>query len=149
MVRGPDCCRVLLKVGNVGLWTIGGQGDDTDDADDNGAAVTGADAVFQFKPHTGSVPRLMFDPTDGNKLISTSYDGTVRRMDVEKGAFEQVKWLVLCCTLPFCLCAFEHHDNVLPSSFVANATVGAMGYCLRGANEGCLRMETWRNVSRF
>ncbi|CAN0535197.1 unnamed protein product, partial [Scytosiphon promiscuus] len=44
-----------------------------------------------FKPHTGSVPRLMFDPTDGNKLISTSYDGTVRRMDVEKGAFEQVK----------------------------------------------------------
>eukprot|EP00752_Nemacystus_decipiens_P008121 g7261.t1 len=25
-----------------------------------------------------------------NKLISTSYDGIVRRMDVEKGAFEQV-----------------------------------------------------------
>ena len=91
----------------MGLWTIGEQGDESDDHGDKDAAATGADAVFQFKPHTGSVPRLVFDPTDGNKLISLSYDGTVRRMDVEKGAFEQVKWLVLCC---------EHHDNLLLSS---------------------------------
>lgn len=80
---------MLFKVGNVGLWTIGGQG--SGDEDNKGGATAGADSVFQFKPHTGSVPRLVFDPTDGNKLISTSYDGTVRRMDVEKGAFEQVK----------------------------------------------------------
>ena len=91
MIHGPHCCRVLVKVGNVGLWTIGGQGNDADDNDNEAAAVADADAVFQFKPHTDSVPRLIFDPTDGNKLISTSYDGTVRRMDVEKGAFEQVK----------------------------------------------------------
>lgn len=82
---------MVFKVGNVGLWTIGGQGNGDDD--NKGAATAGADAVFQFKPHTGSVARLVFDPTDGNKLISTSYDGTVRRMDVEKGAFEQVKFL--------------------------------------------------------
>lgn len=62
----------------MGLWTVNGEED------------TGTDGAFQFKPHTGSVPRLTFDPLDGNKLISTSYDGTVRRMDVEKGAFEEV-----------------------------------------------------------
>lgn len=77
-------------MGNIGLWTIGGgddEGNNTDHNDnDNGNSNSG---VFQFKPHTGSVPRLAFDPLDGNKLISTSYDGTVRRMDVEKGAFEQ------------------------------------------------------------
>lgn len=76
----------FLQVGNVGLWTVDENNDD--DA---------ADGVFQFKPHTGAVPRLNFDPMDSNKLISTSYDGTVRRMDVEKGAFEQVsKDQVLC-----------------------------------------------------
>lgn len=63
----------------MGLWTVDENNDD--DA---------TDGVFQFRPHTGPVPRLKFDPVDSNKLISTSYDGTVRRMDVEKGAFEQV-----------------------------------------------------------
>eukprot|EP00903_Cladosiphon_okamuranus_P012115 g11367.t1 len=79
----PNEEKLLLavgdKVGNVGLWTV-------DESNDDDAA----DGVFQFKPHTGAVPRLKFDPMDSNKLISTSYDGTVRRMDVEKGAFEQV-----------------------------------------------------------
>ena len=69
----------LSQVGNVGLWTV----DENNDGD-------AADGVFQFSPHTGAVARLKFDSADGNKLISTSYDGTVRRMDVEKGAFEQV-----------------------------------------------------------
>lgn len=63
----------------MGLWTVEENNDD--DA---------ADGVFQFKPHSGAVARLKFDPMDSNKLISTSYDGTVRRLDVEKGAFEQV-----------------------------------------------------------
>ncbi|CAN0435548.1 unnamed protein product, partial [Ectocarpus sp. 12 AP-2014] len=80
----PSGDKLLLAVGdkvvgNVGLWTV-------DETDDNDAAH----GVFQFKPHTGAVPRMAFDPLDGNKMLSTSYDGTVRRMDVEKGAFEQV-----------------------------------------------------------
>lgn len=87
---------MLFQVGNVGLWTAKGgeknvaakgKNNDEDDGDDG----DDGDEVFQFKPHTGSVPRLAFDTLDGNKLISTSYDGTVRRMDVEKGAFEQVR----------------------------------------------------------
>ncbi|CAN0177159.1 unnamed protein product, partial [Ectocarpus fasciculatus] len=80
----PSRDKLLLAVGdkvvgNVGLWTV-------DETDDNDAAH----GVFQFKPHTGAVPRMTFDPLDGNKMLSTSYDGTVRKMDVEKGAFEQV-----------------------------------------------------------
>lgn len=72
---------LALQVGNVGLWTVDEDGGNDDDP---------TDGVFLFRPHTMAVPRLSFDPIDGNKLISTSYDGTVRRMDVEKGAFEQV-----------------------------------------------------------
>ncbi|CAM9549603.1 unnamed protein product, partial [Choristocarpus tenellus] len=78
----PSSEKLLLavgdKVGNLGLWSV-----DSDDGD-------GDDGVFQFKPHTSSIPHLEFDPIDAHKLISTSYDGTVRRMDVEVGAFEQV-----------------------------------------------------------
>ena len=73
------CLCSFLRVGNVGLWTV----DENNDGD-------AAGGVFQIKPHTGAVARLRFDPVDSNKLISTSYDGTVRRMDVEKGTFEQV-----------------------------------------------------------
>lgn len=61
------------------------------------------DGVYQFKPHTGAVARLAFDPLDGNKLLSTSYDGTVRRMDVEKGAFEQVTSFCIADTYHHCL----------------------------------------------
>lgn len=64
----------------MGLWTV-----------DEDAGDEAANGVFQFKPHTGAVPRLKFDPMDSNKMISTSYDGTVRRLDVEKGAFEEVR----------------------------------------------------------
>lgn len=73
---------IIMQVGHVGLWTV----DDNADEEHNAA-----EDVFQFKPHTGAVPRLTFDPQDQNKMISTSYDGTVRRMDVEKGAFEEVR----------------------------------------------------------
>lgn len=61
------------QCGNVGVWDID----------------KGSDGVLEFKPHVGAVPRLEFDPLDGHKLLSTSYDGSVRRMDVEKGNFEQ------------------------------------------------------------
>lgn len=63
------------QIGNVGVWDM--------DA--------GGDGVYEFKPHVGAVPRLDFDPLDGHKLLSTSYDGSVRRMDVEKGTFEQAR----------------------------------------------------------
>lgn len=79
VVRGQRLL-LLVQVGHVGLWTVGDSADEQD----------AAEGVFQFKPHTGAVPRLTFDPLDSNKMISTSYDGTVRRMDVEKGAFEEV-----------------------------------------------------------
>lgn len=71
----------FLQVGHVGLWTV----------DENSDEDNAAQGMFQFKPHTGAVPRLTFDPVDNSRLISTSYDGTVRRMDVEKGVFEEVK----------------------------------------------------------
>lgn len=87
----PAVVVVSLQVGHVGLWTV----DEEDDSD-------AAQGVFEFKPHTQSVPRIAFDPLNGNKMITTSYDGTVRRMDVEKGTFERVSgWVSLevgCCT---------------------------------------------------
>ena len=89
--RHPNRARIPLQVGNIGLWTV-----DAGESDHgkNGASEEDG-GVFQFKPHTGSVARLTFDPLDGNKLVSTSYDGTVRRMDVEKGAFDEASAVFL------------------------------------------------------
>ncbi|CAM9311188.1 unnamed protein product [Sphacelaria rigidula] len=92
----PSNSKLLVavgdKCGNVGVWDID----------------KGSDGVLEFKPHVGAVPRLEFDPLDGHKLLSTSYDGSVRRMDVEKGNFEQA-------TLPPCaqVHANKESDDVI------------------------------------
>ena len=40
-----------------------------------------------FQPHTSPVNCLTFDAFNSSKLISTSYDGTVRRFDLERQIF--------------------------------------------------------------
>lgn len=46
--------------------------------------------VFAFRPHTGSISNLRYNPANSNQLISTSYDNIVRCMDITKGSFEEL-----------------------------------------------------------
>ncbi|KAM9366690.1 WD repeat-containing protein 76 [Symphorus nematophorus] len=64
------------KWGKVGLWKLGGDWDD--------------DGVLLFEPHTRPVGCMAFSRANPTHLLSLSYDGSLRCMDVEKAVFEDV-----------------------------------------------------------
>uniref|UniRef100_G3PVS7 WD repeat-containing protein 76 n=1 Tax=Gasterosteus aculeatus aculeatus TaxID=481459 RepID=G3PVS7_GASAC len=64
------------KLGNVGLWKLGGEGVD--------------DGVLLFEPHTRPVSCMAFSRAHPTQLLSCSYDGSLRCMDVEKAVFHDV-----------------------------------------------------------
>ncbi|CAM9342088.1 unnamed protein product [Chrysoparadoxa australica] len=78
MHPGSDKIVVALgdKSGNFALWC---PDEDGSNAGDNG--------VYSYRPHTGLISQLQWWPTDCSKLVSTSYDGTVRCMDANTGQF--------------------------------------------------------------
>ncbi|XP_041796202.1 WD repeat-containing protein 76-like [Chelmon rostratus] len=64
------------KWGKVGLWKLGGDWDD--------------DGVLLFEPHTRPVGCMAFSTAHPTHLLSLSYDGSLRCMDVEKAVFDDV-----------------------------------------------------------
>jgi hypothetical protein len=101
------------KLGHVGIWNVNdnytphGDHDDIvnryqDDATKKTTAVTTntnqRDGVHLFKPHTGAVCSLQWTGngasggTSGNPhhLISASYDGTIRMLDVQQEQFIEI-----------------------------------------------------------
>ncbi|XP_071378582.1 WD repeat-containing protein 76 isoform X2 [Centroberyx affinis] len=64
------------KWGRVGLWNLGGG--------------WGDDGVLLFEPHTRPVSCMAFSRTHPTHLLSLSYDGSLRCMDVEKALFDDV-----------------------------------------------------------
>jgi WD40 repeat protein len=78
----PNESRLLCcagdKQGYVGLWDIDAV--DTNDNDKHGVSL--------FRPH--SRPICCMDWLNQDSMITASYDGTVRRLNVEKGVFEEI-----------------------------------------------------------
>ncbi|XP_042263701.1 WD repeat-containing protein 76 [Thunnus maccoyii] len=76
----PCASRLLMaagdKWGKVGLWNLGGD--------------WGDDGVLLFEPHTRPVGCLAFSRAHPTHLLSLSYDGSLRCMDVEKSVFDDV-----------------------------------------------------------
>uniref|UniRef100_A0A3Q3EN71 WD repeat-containing protein 76 n=1 Tax=Labrus bergylta TaxID=56723 RepID=A0A3Q3EN71_9LABR len=64
------------KWGKVGLWKLGGE--------------WGSDGVLLFEPHTRPVVCMAFSAAHPTHLLSLSYDGSLRCMDVEKACFDDV-----------------------------------------------------------
>uniref|UniRef100_A0A3B5M038 WD repeat-containing protein 76 n=1 Tax=Xiphophorus couchianus TaxID=32473 RepID=A0A3B5M038_9TELE len=64
------------KWGKVGLWNMG--------------AEWGDDGVLLFEPHSRPVGSMAFSRCHPNQLLSASYDGSLRCMDVEKAVFDDV-----------------------------------------------------------
>ncbi|XP_059205380.1 WD repeat-containing protein 76 [Centropristis striata] len=64
------------KWGKVGLWKMGGD--------------WGDDGVLLFEPHTRPVGCMAFSNAQPTHLLSLSYDGSLRCMDVEKAVFDDV-----------------------------------------------------------
>nr|XP_046237396.1 WD repeat-containing protein 76 isoform X2 [Scatophagus argus] len=75
------CTSTLLmaagdKWGKVGLWKLGSD--------------WGDDGVLLFEPHTRPVGCMAFSRAHPTHLLSLSYDGSLRCMDVEKAVFDDV-----------------------------------------------------------
>ncbi|KAK9799849.1 hypothetical protein WJX73_009741 [Symbiochloris irregularis] len=106
----PGTSHLLLatgdKDGNVGLWNVDHiiQSDDNgDNVDDDDAAD---DGVLEFQPHYSYVSGLRWIGGLGSsaRLVTCSYDGSVRSLDLEKGQFEAIvldeesEWSAMDCT---------------------------------------------------
>lgn len=68
------------KRGNLALWRA-------DAASDNDATNA---VVAMYRPHTSPVTQLYFAPRDSAKLLSASYDGSVREFDLAAAAFTEL-----------------------------------------------------------
>ncbi|XP_047436884.1 WD repeat-containing protein 76 [Mugil cephalus] len=64
------------KFGKVGLWKLAGD--------------WGDDGVLLFAPHSRPVSCMAFSTAHPSQLLSLSYDGSLRCMDVEKAVFDDV-----------------------------------------------------------
>mmetsp|Transcript_17986 Transcript_17986/g.30093 ORF Transcript_17986/g.30093 Transcript_17986/m.30093 type:complete len:576 (+) Transcript_17986:99-1826(+) len=87
MIIHPSRDRTLVmagdKQGHVGFWNA----DEGNNVIGGKAAVGGEDGVYLFRPHVGSASALFVSPHAPHSLWSSSYDGTVRRTDIECQAF--------------------------------------------------------------
>ncbi|XP_023153358.3 WD repeat-containing protein 76 [Amphiprion ocellaris] len=64
------------KWGKVGLWKLGSD--------------WGDDGVLLFEPHTRPVGCMAFSSAHPTQLLSLSYDGSLRCMDIERAVFDDV-----------------------------------------------------------
>jgi hypothetical protein len=77
-VNDKIVCCAGDKIGVVGIWNVS-----ADPAD----SLSGG--VYKFRPHISNITKLHSPVADGGtKLFTSSYDGTIRRMDLEKESFE-------------------------------------------------------------
>lgn len=67
------------KKGGVGIWRVNAE-----------EREGSCDGVHVFAPHAQYVSGLVWGERSGNQLVTASYDGSVRRLDVEKGVFSLV-----------------------------------------------------------
>ena len=53
-------------------------------------AIAAKPLLHNFQPHSRPINCLSFSPFDSNKLVSTSYDGSVRCFDLDDQAFSLI-----------------------------------------------------------
>lgn len=65
------------KRGNLSLWSA----DEPSDAED---------VVGMYRPHTSPITQLHFAPNDSTKLLSASFDGSIREFDLKAATFSEL-----------------------------------------------------------
>jgi len=73
------------KSGHVGLWNFDAAGAE----DEDGQASLGEDGVLLTRPHLEYISGLRWARA-GARLVSSSYEGTIRSLDVQKGVSEEL-----------------------------------------------------------
>lgn len=67
------------KQGNLALWSA-------DEEESEGKTSS----VVMYRPHKAPVTQLCFNPGDASKLVSSSFDGSVREFDLKAAAFTEL-----------------------------------------------------------
>ncbi|KAF8729730.1 hypothetical protein HU200_017695 [Digitaria exilis] len=70
------------KLGHIGFWDVDALVEDEDG--------DGADGVFEYFPHMGSVGDIVMHPDAPRKIYSCSYHGEICLMDIEKENFNMI-----------------------------------------------------------
>ncbi|KAF9151397.1 hypothetical protein BG015_006730 [Linnemannia schmuckeri] len=68
--------------GNLGFWDL-----DESQADDYEPDEEEEPNVYNYKAHSRTLSSMQYSPTEPNKLFSTSYDGSVRYLDLVQQKF--------------------------------------------------------------
>jgi WD repeat-containing protein 76 len=95
----PRADKILVaagdKAGYIGLWDVDGKSPPClpNLADTNTTASIDVDSthggVYRYRPHVETVIKLHSMEADPSSLISVSYDGTIRGLDLHQLAFSQ------------------------------------------------------------
>jgi len=88
----PDKALVFAgdKLGNLGLFDASQSADahsQDDDADELGTTPL---AITTFKPHTRTISTIHFTPTQPTAVYTSSYDSSIRRIDLEKSVSTEI-----------------------------------------------------------
>ena len=82
-------CVAGDKVGYLGMWDVDAvEGEDGDEDDEDEQATE--PKIHHFKLHARTITALTFDPMHGNKLFTSSYDCSVRCLDLTTGRATEV-----------------------------------------------------------
>lgn len=76
------------KEGAMGIFDGSQPAPDVDDDDED--TVIPDPVVSAFKTHTRTISSFVFSPIEANAVYSSSYDSSIRKMDLEKGISVQV-----------------------------------------------------------
>ncbi|KAG5968439.1 hypothetical protein E4U58_001862 [Claviceps cyperi] len=76
------------KEGTVGLFDASQTPTELDDDDDDNA--NSLPEIAAFKTHSRTITSFVFSPNDSNAVYTSSYDSSIRKMDLEKGTSVQV-----------------------------------------------------------
>ncbi|TVU42371.1 hypothetical protein EJB05_08773, partial [Eragrostis curvula] len=91
------------KIGHIGFWDVDGFVEEDEEGN-------GADGVFEYFPHRGSVGAISVHPAAPRKIYSCSYQGEICLMDVEKETFNMIQ---LCDYPIFTLCQAPNSPSCL------------------------------------
>jgi WD40 repeat protein len=76
------------KEGNLGVFDGSQSAPEVDDEDED--AKYPDPVISAFKTHTRTITSFVFSSTDANAVYTSSYDSSIRKMDLEKGTSVQV-----------------------------------------------------------
>lgn len=89
MAFHPDPEKAIVfagdKLGNLGIFDASQPGQAeaaADDTDDEADAEDPRPVISAFKLHSGTISSFQFNPLDSNKLYTSSYDSSIRKLDL-------------------------------------------------------------------